>query len=419
MSLESLNMAGGVLGTAFSLLLLASITQGLQDVDILHYEKMEAVVGENVTLPCIIQSSPSLTITSVEWRKNKSRNTKLAVYTPTYGLSQFWPNVTMQIVPNGSYLHLHSVETWDSGFYICEIATFPLGSISSETELEIKDEVKLLCDAESIVEVHPGENVTISCTAFPADHYKWTKNNTLVSEIQSLELWLVTEAHSGIYTLTVNTGNKSVHKEFSITVLTATTSLRTDLQVEVSRSQSSTHLQCLSSWPPSSTSYIWFKNGRKIKEYTAPYANFTYDSADSYSCAVKGYEDFPSPSVYTPKFPFVSVSPSAEIEEGGSVTLTCSSDANPAANYTWYKKNEDSPKASGQIFNITDFRAEHSGNYYCETQNILGRSNSTLHLIVVAGSSTMTMNIIRMTVLVLMLIPVFLLSLWMSICCCP
>ena len=67
------------------------------------------------------------------------------------------------------------------------------------------------------------------------------------------------------------------------------------------------------------------------------------------------------------------------------MNLTCSSDANPAANYTWYKENEDSPKASGQIFTITDFRAEHSGNYYCEAQNRRGRQNSTLHLTVVAG----------------------------------
>ena len=115
---------------------------GFQDVDILHYEKMEAVVGENVTLPCIIQGSPSLTIISVEWRKNKSGNTKLAVYAPTHGLIQLWPNVTMQNVPNGSYLHLHDVETWDSGFYICDITTFPLGSIRRETELKIKGKTK-------------------------------------------------------------------------------------------------------------------------------------------------------------------------------------------------------------------------------------------------------------------------------------
>ncbi|KAI9529147.1 hypothetical protein NQZ68_013454 [Dissostichus eleginoides] len=115
---------------------------------------------------------------------------------------------------------------------------------------------------------------------------------------------------------------------------------------------------------------------------------------------------------YAPKLPSVSVSPSAEIEEGSSVTLTCSSDANPAANYTWYKKDEDSPKASGQIFTITDFRAEHSGSYSCGAQNKLGRSNSTLPLSVVAGNSTMIVNIIRTTLGVLMLIPVFLLSLW-------
>ena len=42
-----------------------------------------------------------------------------------------------------------------------------------------------------------------------------------------------------------------------------------------------------------------------------------------------------------PKLPSVSVSPSAEIVEGSSVTLTGSSDANPAATCTWYKSNGD------------------------------------------------------------------------------
>ncbi|KAK5858535.1 hypothetical protein PBY51_002668 [Eleginops maclovinus] len=229
MSLESMNMAGGFLGAAFSLLLLASITQGLKDSDIFHYEKMEAVVGENVTLPCIIRGSTSLKITSIEWKKNKKGSTKLAVYSPNHGIWQMWPNVTMQNVSNGSYLHLHGVEQWDSGFYICQVMTFPEGSKRTETELKIKDKVKILCDMESTVQVHPGENVTISCTAFPSAQYKWTKNKTLVSENESLKLWWVTDTQSGVYTLTVNTGNKTVYKEFIITVLTATTSLRTDL----------------------------------------------------------------------------------------------------------------------------------------------------------------------------------------------
>ncbi|XP_028421187.1 B-cell receptor CD22-like [Perca flavescens] len=185
------------------------------------------------------------------------------------------------------------------------------------------------------------------------------------------------------------------------------------LQVQVSESPNQADLKCQSSCPlPGRPSYIWYKNGQNIQGQTSDYYSASFDPADIFSCAVRGHEDFPSPSVYGPKLPSVSVSPSAEIVEGSLVNLTCSSDANPAANYTWYKENEDSPKASGQIFTITDFRAEHSGNYYCVAQNRRGSQNSTLHLIVVAGNLTMIMNIIRLTVVVLMLIPLLLLSLW-------
>ncbi|KAK2813255.1 hypothetical protein Q5P01_000858 [Channa striata] len=112
-----------------------------------------------------------------------------------------------------------------------------------------------------------------------------------------------------------------------------------------------------------------------------------------------------------PKVPSVSVSPSAEIVECSSVTLTCSSDSNPAANYTWYKKNEDSPKASGQIFTITDFRPEHSGNYYCEAQNTIGRQRSKSYFIGQPDKLVEMMNIVKFVLVVLMLVPLFIVSL--------
>ncbi|XP_039656995.1 B-cell receptor CD22-like [Perca fluviatilis] len=269
-----------------------------------------------------------------------------------------------------------------------------------------------------------------------------------------------------------------------------------DLQVQVTRSWTQGELRCHSSCNvPDNPSYVWYNNGQKMDGETSSSLSVSVEDNGSYSCAVTGYEAYRSPPVYAPKVGPLSLTPTgeirensrvnltcssdanpaanytwykngkplngkaqlvfssiqssdsgqyyctaenqlgkrtsesvfidveyaprfpsvyAEIVEGSSVTLTCSSDANPAANYTWYKENEDSPKASGQIFNITDVRPEHSGNYYCEAQNSRGRQNSTLNLIVVAGNSTTIMHIIWPTVVVLMLIPLLLLSLWAS-----
>ncbi|XP_017159930.1 B-cell receptor CD22-like [Poecilia reticulata] len=89
---------------------------------------------------------------------------------------------------------------------------------------------------------------------------------------------------------------------------------------------------------------------------------------------------------YSPRLPSVSVSPAGDVAAGSSVNLTCSSDANPAATYTWYTEHSTSPAANGQTFTIVDIRGEHGGNYYCQARNSRGHHNSTLHLIVVSSS---------------------------------
>ncbi|KAM9836874.1 uncharacterized protein ACBR49_019290 [Aulostomus maculatus] len=139
MSLVSSNMAATTLGMTLSLLLLASGTQGT-----LLSQTVEAVVGQNVSLPCILISTgpPDLKIVSTLWRKNET--TKLMLYAPDHGYNQFIPNVGLQIVINdanmlmGSYLQLHKVEKWDSGVYDCDITTFPFGPIRTTVELDIK-----------------------------------------------------------------------------------------------------------------------------------------------------------------------------------------------------------------------------------------------------------------------------------------
>ncbi|XP_064816573.1 B-cell receptor CD22-like isoform X4 [Oncorhynchus masou masou] len=173
--------------------------------------------------------------------------------------------------------------------------------------------------------------------------------------------------------------------------------------------------------------YIWYKNGEYLFSDSSPQYQYSVSrgGSDSYSCALRGHDKLSSPGVtvdtsslsclrvtYTsrsicslipsvdlpcttiyptdgPKNTSVSVSPSGELVEGSSVTLTCSSDANPPVDkYTWYKKNVTSPKASGQSYNITNIISEDRGEYYCEAENIIASNNSTALMIIVAGKQT-------------------------------
>lgn len=126
---------------------------GFQEETLFHYETIEAEVGQNITLPCIVKNNPDFRTVSTEWNKKKNEITQLAVWVLGHGGHLFLPNVTIQVYKNekdvvmGSYLHLYDVKKWDSGMYICEIKKFPYGSIVAKTELIIKGKRKTsLCN---------------------------------------------------------------------------------------------------------------------------------------------------------------------------------------------------------------------------------------------------------------------------------
>ncbi|XP_064160249.1 B-cell receptor CD22-like isoform X7 [Anguilla rostrata] len=84
--------------------------------------------------------------------------------------------------------------------------------------------------------------------------------------------------------------------------------------------------------------------------------------------------------LYSPKNTSVSVSPSGSVLEGSSVTLTCSSNANPAVKkYTWYKVNgtEMHTVGTGQNLTFTVTESSRSEQYYCDAQNENGKESST------------------------------------------
>lgn len=76
----------------------------------------------------------------------------------------------------------------------------------------------------------------------------------------------------------------------------------------------------------------------------------------------------------------VSVSAPGGTVEGNSMTLTCSSYANPPwHNFTWFQTwaNETVVRGTGERITFTSLSSSDSGVYHCEGQNEVGALNST------------------------------------------
>uniref|UniRef100_A0A668A641 Ig-like domain-containing protein n=1 Tax=Myripristis murdjan TaxID=586833 RepID=A0A668A641_9TELE len=87
-----------------------------------------------------------------------------------------------------------------------------------------------------------------------------------------------------------------------------------------------------------------------------------------------------------------SVSLPGPVLEDDSVTLTCSSNANPSVDsYTWYRVDGDQVTASGPTLVIDRADPSHSGEYYCEAKNDHGEEKSTAFQLDVQNHET-TMN---------------------------
>uniref|UniRef100_A0A671TFR0 Ig-like domain-containing protein n=1 Tax=Sparus aurata TaxID=8175 RepID=A0A671TFR0_SPAAU len=131
----------------------------------------------------------------------------------------------------------------------------------------------------------------------------------------------------------------------------------------------------------SEASYAFFKNGTKIITGSLRHRGNFYPG-DRISCALERYEDYRSPSLYSPERPSVWASPSREIMEGSSVTLTCNSDANPAAEYTWYKyaSSYQTFLRNGAQLVLRYIQPSGSAEYRCYAQNGLGRSYNSIFI---------------------------------------
>ncbi|KAL7833922.1 hypothetical protein AOLI_G00288820 [Acnodon oligacanthus] len=198
----------------------------------------------------------------------------------------------------------------------------------------------------------------------------------------TLRLKHLTESESAEYLLRFKVHWYGTHS--STGVFLSVTGLEVKVEpvaVTLSEEQTVTLMCSTTCTLPNNPTYIWYKNRQPVLHCKSASCSVAVVSGGvSYSCVVEGYESLPSPPVYSPRNTSAVMVSSGERMEGDSVTLSCSSEANPPVLiYSWFKQRaaEDAPLTIGQNYIITNISSQHSGLYYCTAHNQLGQHSST------------------------------------------
>ncbi|KAI4887750.1 hypothetical protein NFI96_032417, partial [Prochilodus magdalenae] len=117
--------------------------------------------------------------------------------------------------------------------------------------------------------------------------------------------------------------------------------------------------------------FTWYRGGHRLSSSTDQLhlQPVSREHAGRYHCSA---QDQNSTEVtlnvtYGPKNVSASISPSGEIVEGSSVTLTCSSDADPPMDCTWFKGT--SLAVRGETYTMEKVSSMDSGGYRCRCSN--------------------------------------------------
>ncbi|XP_061573318.1 myelin-associated glycoprotein-like isoform X2 [Cololabis saira] len=243
--------------------------------------------------------------------------------------------------------------------------------------------------------VQEGASITLTCysDANPAvDSYTWFKVNgeevIAVGSKNPLST-TVTEVDSQFYCKADNkygTQNSSV-AQIDVQFSPKETTVIVDPAGPILEG-SSVSLLCRSRSNPPVTNYTWYREEEEDQESSAALTMEIVDTSHSgdYRCAAKndlGEETsaaFQLDVQFPPKNTSMSAEPSGSVLDGSSVTLTCTTIANPpAVNFTWFRTDGNEKEVLGSeqdlSFNVTKLSED---QYYCEALNVHGAEHSQL-----------------------------------------
>ncbi|KAM9468094.1 sialoadhesin-like isoform 2-T4 [Clarias gariepinus] len=312
-------------------------------------------------------------------------------------LSYTWYRENGEQIGTGDHLTINITDFTHSGLYYCR-AQNQHGDHNSSVYLDVQyGPGDMLLSASPSTSVVLGRSVSLSCSsdANPAVlNYTWYRENgEQIGTGNHLTINTTDSTHSGLYYCRAQNQHGDYNSSVSLDVQYAPRKM----SVSVSPSAlvvlgSSVSLSCSSDANPAVLNYTWYReNGEQIGTGDHLTINII-DSTQSglYYCRAQNQHGDHNSSVYldvqyAPRKMSLSVSPSASVVLGSSVSLRCSSDANPAVlNYTWYReKGEQIGTENHLTINTTD--STHSGLYYCRAQNQHGDHNSSVYLDVQYG----------------------------------
>ncbi|XP_008423103.1 nectin-3-like protein isoform X2 [Poecilia reticulata] len=144
---------------------------GVSSNQVVVPDKVNAVLGKNITLGCRILVEPNLSLTQISWeRRLPSGTITLAVFNPEYGTSyapEYGKRISF-VSPSirDATIIIEEVGFADIGSYTCKVATFPLGNTQASTFVNVSVEPKVYVSAGPAALLDGGdETLVATCIA--------------------------------------------------------------------------------------------------------------------------------------------------------------------------------------------------------------------------------------------------------------
>nr|XP_014353300.1 PREDICTED: carcinoembryonic antigen-related cell adhesion molecule 5-like [Latimeria chalumnae] len=237
-------------------------------------------------------------------------------------------------------------------------------------------------------EIKEGSDVILTCKgdSNPRVNYIWLKDKGKQNGMQpegKLILKNVTSRHDGNYYCCVrNNLGEQTSDGIRINMLYAPRDTKVVLSTDRIYEGEDVTLRC-ETQSNSPAHIAWYKNGILYKSSVSAlrFKRISRWHSASYSCVVKNLvrrissEPAHVNVLYAPRNTIVVLSNSL-IQEGDDVALTCKTDSNPPAEFTWSKNGIQEMRGSGwtlQLYNVT---TQATGNYSCTAVNVVGISTS-------------------------------------------